>query len=52
MMTNAESTIKNPPHGDGNRFMKKFTADQLLFALMAAGVIMGLTLYRYFFMLS
>jgi hypothetical protein len=30
--------------------MKKFSTDQLIFALLVGAVIIGIALYRYFFM--
>ena len=31
--------------------MKKFNRDQMIFALLVGAVILGITLFRYFFML-
>jgi hypothetical protein len=30
--------------------MKKFSREQMIFALLVGGVILGITIYRYFFM--
>ena len=31
--------------------MKKFSREQLIFALLVGAIILGITIYRYFFML-
>jgi hypothetical protein len=32
------------------RKMRKFSSDQIIFALLVGAIIVGITIYRYFFM--